>query len=94
MAELTQADKIKITKGMMQYWSTLFEEIGLTKTELYQAVSATDTWIDDNAASYVAALPAAAQSGLTDAQKTILFCIVAAYRVSEALAVKLVGGLG
>jgi hypothetical protein len=94
MAELTQAEKTRITKGMMQYWSVLFEEIGLTKTELYQAVSATDTWIDDNAASYAAALPAAAQSGLTGAQKTILFCIVATYRVSEALAVKLVGRLG
>jgi hypothetical protein len=53
---------------------------GLLKADLRAAVDATDTWIDNNAAAYNTALPAAARTNLTAAQKTFLFCYVAMRR--------------
>ena len=93
MAELSTADRAKISAGLQRYFSAELAEVGLTKAQLQAAINATDTWIDGNAASYNAALPAAAQAALTAAQKTLLFCIVAAYRVSQAFAVRLIGGV-
>lgn len=53
---------------------------GITKDELRAAIDATDTWIDTNSGAFNAALPAAAQAGLTFTQKTLLFCYVALKR--------------
>jgi len=75
----------------MRYASSLFQELALSKAELVAAVNATDTWINDNQSSYNNALPTTAQSGLSTAQKTLMFCIVAAMRVSVAFARRLVG---
>jgi hypothetical protein len=91
MATLPETDRARIWRGLMRYWSGLRQSVDLSKTELRAAVDATDTWIDDNQASYNSALPSAAQSNLTTAQKTLLFCVVAAIRVSVAFARALVG---
>lgn len=47
-----------------------------TKAELRTAINATDQWIDDNQASWVATLPAAVASGTTAAQKAQIFAYV------------------
>lgn len=91
MATLPEADRARVWRGLMRYWSGLRQAVDLSKAELRAAVDATDTWIDDNQASYNSALPSAAQASLTTAQKTLLFCVVAAMRVSAAFARALVG---
>jgi hypothetical protein len=66
----------------MRYWSRKFEALGsVSKTELQNAVNATDSWIDSNQASFNAALPQPARDELTASQKTLLFCAVALMRV-------------
>lgn len=52
----------------------------LLKDDLGAAIDATDDWIDANAASYNAALPIAARSVLSAAQKARLFSHVALKR--------------
>jgi len=65
----------------MRYWSNLWENCGaLSKADLRAAVDATDTWIDNNQASYNAALPEPSRTELTAAQKTLLLCAVALMR--------------
>lgn len=91
MATLPEADRARVWRGLMRYLSGLRQALDLSKTELRAAVDATDTWIDDNQASYNSALPSAAQTNLTTAQKTLLFCVVAAMRVSSAFCRGLVG---
>lgn len=49
---------------------------GLTKTQLRSAVNAVDQWLEDNAASYNAALPLAARNALTARQKQALLVAV------------------
>lgn len=48
----------------------------LTKADLQAAVNAVDDWIDANEASYNAALPVAARTNLTVAQKPALLVVV------------------
>ena len=91
MAELSTEDRLRIWRGLMRYWSKLREEMALDKEGLAAAVAATDTWIDENAASYNAALPVAARTALTATQKTVLFCVVALARVSIVALKRLVG---
>jgi hypothetical protein len=55
----------------------------LLKAELRAAIDATDSWIDNNQASYNTALPVAARNGLTLTQKTFLFCFVAMRRAGR-----------
>lgn len=55
----------------------------LTKADLRAAVDATDQWIDDNASAFNTALPLAARTNLTAAQKTFLFCYVALRRAGR-----------
>lgn len=85
MAELPSADRARIWRGLMRWWSNLREACGISKAELQAAVDATDTWIENNQASYNDALPAQARTGLTAAQKTVLFCGVALARVDIPL---------
>lgn len=53
---------------------------GVTKADLRAAVNATDDWIEANQTSFNQALPVAARTGLSAAQKTMLFCWVAMRR--------------
>lgn len=91
MAELSTEDRQRIWRGLMRFWSNLRQAVVVSKSDLQAAVDATDTWIDSNQASYNNALPAAARSGLTTAQKTLLFCFVALARVSIAALRKFAG---
>jgi hypothetical protein len=85
MAELTTAMRQKIWRGLMRWWSNLWELTDLSKSDLQAAINATDTWIENNQGGFNSALPSAAQSGLTTAQKTLMFCAVALARVDETL---------
>jgi len=86
MVQLSDTDRARIWRGLMRYWSNLREALGaLSKQQLRDAIDATDTWIDDNQASYNSALPEAARNALTQSQKTILFCAVALARVSISM---------
>jgi hypothetical protein len=48
----------------------------LTKTDLRAAINATDDWLDANATSFNQALPLAARTNLTPAQKALLLALV------------------
>ena len=91
MAALSAADKSRIATGLQRHWSAVWESMPLSKAQLAAAIDATDTWIDTNAATYNSALPTAARNGLTAGQKTFVFCVVAAMRVSATWAKRLVG---
>ena len=94
MASLTNVDRGKITTGLMRYWSRYFVLVsGLSKTDLKDTVDAVDNWIEDNQGSFNSALPTAAKNNLTAEQKTLMFCIVAAFRVSKQFAIRLIGGI-
>ena len=86
MATLSTEDRARIWRGLMRYWSNTRTACAVSKDELLAAVEATDAWIDNNQASFNTALPEAARNGLTTVQKTLLFCCVAAMRVSPAVA--------
>lgn len=75
MAVLSDAGRQAIRDYLMRRFG-----YALTKADVRAAIDATDAWIDGNAAAYNAALPAAAQAGLTASEKTILFCFVALKR--------------
>ena len=92
MAELSTEDLQRIWRGLMRYWSSQHETLAsISKTDLQVAVNATDTWIEDNQVSFNTALPDAFRNNATPTQKTLLFCVVAAMRVSQAFARLLVG---
>jgi len=85
MAPLPDADRLRIWRGLMRYWSRVNvgeSLLNIVKADLRAAVDATDIWIDNNQASYNSALPVAARTNLTAIQKTLLFCAVALARVS------------
>lgn len=89
---LTNEDRDRVWRGFMRYLSANLSATGdLSKHDLRDAVSNTDTWIESNQASYNTALPQPARDGLTAAQKTLLFCAVALARVSIAALRKIFG---
>lgn len=94
MAVLSTTDRQRVWRVLMRYWSRLREAVALSKADLQAAVNATDMWIDDNAASYNQALPSAAQTNLTAAQKVLLFCAIALMRVDPGVAALLRRALG
>lgn len=92
MAQLPDVDRLRIWRGLMRWWSNLWEPVtDLSKGDLLDAIIATDTWIDNNQASYNAALPTAARTNLTLAQKTLLFCAVALARVDIPMLRRVLG---
>jgi len=94
MTTLPTADRTKVFRGIMRYWSQERSTIsGINKSDLQSAIDATDNWIDQNQADYVASLPATFRNNSTPAQKILLFCVVATMRASAALAQRLIGGL-
>ena len=83
MATLTEEERKKIWRGLMRYWSSDWTLMsGFNKSELMDAVDATDDWIDSNQVSFNTALPEPAKSNLSQAQKTLMFCAVALARIS------------
>ena len=92
MAELTTEDRQRVWRGLVRYWSNLRETLGaFSKADLLAAVNDTDAWIEDNQVSFNAALPNPFKAQATLTQKTLLFCCVAAMRVSPAFARLLLG---
>lgn len=80
MAVLPDGDRKTVWARMMQAWSDAREGVAITKTDLRAAVDAADAWADSNAASFNAALPAAARNGLTAKQKAAILMYVVARR--------------
>ena len=81
MAELSTADRQRIWRGLMRYWSNLREESGVSKAELQTTVNETDTWLNDNRASYLAALTY--DGDFAGDQLTLLLAITALMRKGE-----------
>lgn len=84
MAQLDATDRLRIQRGLMRYWSNIRELVAGSKDELLTTIGETDTWINDNAASFNSALTYAAN--YTAAQKTLIFCCVAAMRFNPTVA--------
>lgn len=80
MADLSAAQRRNIWATFMRQASADRQDLGLTKSDLLAAVDATDAWVDDNAGAFNQALPAAARSALSAAQKTRLLFFVASKR--------------
>jgi hypothetical protein len=97
MAVLSDQDREKAHHGLMRYWSELLDDSGapavLVKAAIRDAVNETDNWIDTNEGSFNTALPTPFKNNATQEQKTILFCAIAAMRVSPEFARKLFGGI-
>jgi hypothetical protein len=72
VAVLPDADRFDLWAAFMREASDERTPIALTKPQLRAAVDAADAWVDDNAASYNSALPAAARNNLTAKQKAQL----------------------
>lgn len=73
---LTADQTMALWANFMREFSQQRIPLNLTKTELKQAIEAVDAWIDANAASFNAALPAAARSALSAKQKAMLLFYV------------------
>jgi len=80
MATLSEGDRQAAFAGQMAAWSARREPCGLAKADLRAALDAADDWVDANKAAFNNALPAAAQAGLTPAQKAELLMLVVARR--------------
>lgn len=93
MAVLSEADRERTYKGVLRWLASNSPVPVVTKADIRAAIDATDTWIDTNGAAFNTALLAAFRNNATLAQKTVLFCAVAAMRVSQAFARSLFGNL-
>lgn len=60
------------------------ETVAVMKADVLAAINATDDWLEANAASFNAALPAAARTGLTSKQKARLLVAVIRRRYEAA----------
>lgn len=76
MAVLSDPDRAAVNASLMRDLSQAREGCSLTKTQLQAAVNAADDWANTNASAFNSALPAAAQAGLTAAQKSRLLSYV------------------
>ena len=94
MALLDATDRERIWRGLMRYWSNIWEATPYNKASLLAAIGATDGWIEANQVSYNAALPNPFKSQATASQKTLLLCAVALMRVDPGLAQLLRRALG
>lgn len=81
---LTVAERREVWAGFMADLSRQAQPIALTKPELAAALAAADDWLDANAASFNAALPAAARVGLTPGQKAAVLAAVTRRRAGGA----------
>jgi hypothetical protein len=77
MAVLPDTDRNRVWRYFMRH---NVQTAPFTKDELRAAVDATDSWVDDNAASFNSSLPTAFRTNATAAQKTALLCWVAMRR--------------
>jgi hypothetical protein len=69
MAVLSDADRQEIWAEFMREISAEREPISINKNDLRAFFNAADDWVNANAASFNAAIPQPARSGLTASQK-------------------------
>lgn len=94
MAVLSEADRLKIWRGIMRWWSMSRESTStLTKSDIKDAVDTTDDWIDSNQSSFNAALPTNFRDNATQIQKTLLFCAVALMRTGSEFLGRIFGDI-
>lgn len=76
MAILSDADKKSIWVEYMEDISSESEEITIGKSDLRAAIDAIDQWVDDNQASFNAAIPLPARTELIAKAKAALLVYV------------------
>jgi hypothetical protein len=76
MAVLNETERVDVWAKLMRQYSSDGETIGINKPELRAAVDAIDDYMHDNAATINNALPTAAKTTLTAAQKAVLLSYV------------------
>lgn len=69
MAILSDNNRIDIWAEVMREMSSNNDTISFTKQEFRAAINAIDQWVDDNAASFNAAIPQPVRGALTAKQK-------------------------
>jgi hypothetical protein len=74
-----------ICGALMRLMSVNAETIPITKPDLLDAITAADAWIDANAASFNAALPAPFRTTATQAQKARLLSYIALKRTGQTV---------
>lgn len=73
MATLQDSDRVAVCADFQRDSSATREAfVALTKAQLQAAVNVIDQWVSDNAAAFNAAIPVAARTALTAAQKARL----------------------
>lgn len=75
---LDETGRFRTFAQLMRNWPGTLA--GVTKTQLRDAVNATDDWIDANQTSFNNALPVPFRTSANLTQKTFLFCYVAMRR--------------
>lgn len=80
MPVLPDQDRFDTWAEFMKLLSTEREVINLNKIDLRATVDAADVWLNNNKASFKAALPAIAQANLTNAQIARLLVLLVAKR--------------
>lgn len=76
MAVLSNGERATLWAGIMSKLSSLREPIGVSKIDGRAAINAVDQWINDNTASFNAAIPEPARSALTIGQKLRMLKVV------------------
>lgn len=84
MAVLSADDRARIWRALQRYWSNNREAIAGDKAALLTTVQETDAWIDAAQSNYAGSLTY--RENYTATQLTLIFCCVAAMRVSPAVA--------
>jgi len=94
MAQLTEAQRRQIWRGLMRYWSNQGKQLGaMVKEDIYDAVVNTDVFQEDNQVAFNQALPQPFRTEVDLDDKTLLFCAVAAMRVSVEFCRSLFGNI-
>jgi hypothetical protein len=80
MALLPEAGRLAVWRTFMREG---LESCNFTKAQLRAAVDATDQWVEDNTAAYVASLPTAFRNNSSATQKTLIFAFVLWRRIGR-----------
>jgi hypothetical protein len=83
MAVLSEADRVEVAALIMRELSADREPCPFVKATVRAAVDACDSWQNDNAAAFNAALPAAFRNNASAAQKSRLFRLVSRFRYEK-----------
>ena len=92
MTPIDPVDRARIATGFMRFVSRERLEIAVPKDDLKLAIAYTDTWLDNNAASYNSGLPATVKA-MSPAFKALLLAIVAIAKFSLNKLILFVGGI-